>query len=42
MYLDGFGKFSVIFVQKLLFLPLSKTKLGQKSVFRQILKNTIF
>ena len=32
-YLDGFGKFSVIFVQKYFFFTLVKTKLGQKITF---------
>ena len=40
MYLDGFGKFLVIFVQKF-FLPLLKS-LGQKIMFWPFLKITIF
>ena len=40
MYLDGFGKFLVVFVQKY-FLPLLKKNLGQKITFWQFLKNTI-
>ena len=41
MYLEGFGKFSVIFVHWNIFLPLLK-KMGQKSLFWRFLKNTIF
>ena len=40
MYLDGFGKFLVIFVQKY-FLPLLKRILGQKITFLAISQNTI-
>ena len=36
MYLDGFGKFLVIFVQKYFSLPLLKKKLGQKITFLAI------
>ena len=35
MYLDGFGKFLVIFVQKYFFLPLLK-KFGPKNHFLAI------
>ena len=46
MYLDGFGKFLVIFVQDIFVLPLvkkkKKKKMGQKSLFWRFLKNTIF
>ena len=33
MYLDGFGKFLVIFVQKIFFFTLVKKNLGQKITF---------
>ena len=33
MYLDGFGKFLVIFVQKYFFLPLLKKFWAKKSLF---------
>ena len=33
MYLDGFGKFFVIFVQKYFFLPLLKKFWAKKSLF---------
>ena len=43
MYLDGFGKFLVIFVPKYFFtLVKKKKKYGQKKSFWQFLKNTIF
>ena len=41
MYLDGFGKFLVIFVQKYFFI-LVKKFWATKSLFWQFLKNTIF
>ena len=36
MYLDGFGKFLVIFVQKYIFFTLVKEILGQKNYFLAI------
>ena len=42
MYLNAFGKFLVIFVQKYIFFTLVKKILGQKSLFWQFLKNKIF
>ena len=41
MYLDGFGKFLVIFVQKYFFTLFLKKKLGQKMTFWRFLKNKI-
>ena len=45
MYLDGFGKFLVIFVKKyiyIFFLPLLKKLGAKKSLFWQFFKNMIF
>ena len=43
MYLDGFGKFLVIFVQKYFFILVKKKGGGaKKSLFWQFLKNMIF
>ena len=42
MYLDGFGKFLVIFVQKYFFTLVKKIWAPQKITFWQFLKNTIF
>ena len=36
MYLDGFGKFWVIFVQKYIFLPLLKKNWAKKNHFLAI------
>ena len=41
MFLDGIGKFLVIFVQKY-FFTLVKKNLGQKTNFWRFLKNTVF
>ena len=41
MYLDGFGKFLVIFVQKYFFYVVKKD-LGQETLFWQFLKNMFF
>ena len=42
MYLDGFGKILVTFVQKYFFLPLLKKIWAKKSLFWRFLKHTIF
>ena len=40
-YLDGFGKFLMIFVKKNFFLPLLEKILDQKITFWRFLKNTV-
>ena len=42
MYLDGFGRFLVIFVENFFFLPLLKKIWAKKLLFWQFLKNMIF